>query len=31
VDASDDSLPILARLGLAQLIVTTPFTWRPRP
>lgn len=29
VDASDDSRPILERLGLHRLTSTTPFMWRP--
>jgi hypothetical protein len=29
VDASDDSKPILARLGLDALTGTTPFRWKP--
>lgn len=29
VDASDDSRPILERLGLRKLTSTTPFIWRP--
>jgi GNAT superfamily N-acetyltransferase len=29
VDASDDSRPILERLGLRQLTTTTPYMWRP--
>ena len=29
VDASDDSRPILERLGLRKLATTTPYVWRP--
>jgi ribosomal protein S18 acetylase RimI-like enzyme len=29
VDASDDSLPILQRLGLQKVAVTTPYNWKP--
>ncbi|HEX6921630.1 MAG TPA: GNAT family N-acetyltransferase, partial [Actinomycetes bacterium] len=29
VDASDDSRPILERLGLRKLTTTTPYVWRP--
>jgi GNAT superfamily N-acetyltransferase len=29
VDASDDSRPILARLGFAAITTTTPFMWSP--
>lgn len=29
VDASDDSLPILQRLGLRALTTTTPYVWTP--
>ena len=29
VDASDDSRPILERLGLRAVTTTTPFVWRP--
>jgi GNAT superfamily N-acetyltransferase len=29
VDASDDSLPILQRLGLEKVAVTTPYNWKP--
>jgi hypothetical protein len=29
VDASDDSAPILGRLGFARLTSTTPFVWSP--
>ena len=31
VDASDDSRPILERLGLHRLTSTTPYMWRPTP
>jgi ribosomal protein S18 acetylase RimI-like enzyme len=31
VDASDDSRPILQRLGLRRLTATTPFLWHPQP
>jgi ribosomal protein S18 acetylase RimI-like enzyme len=31
VDASDDSRPILERLGLRRLTSTTPFLWHPQP
>jgi GNAT superfamily N-acetyltransferase len=31
VDASDDSRPILQRLGFVPLTTTTPFIWTPRP
>jgi GNAT superfamily N-acetyltransferase len=30
VDASDESRPILARLGFAAVTTTTPFVWTPR-
>lgn len=30
VDASDDSLPILQRLGLQALTTTTPYVWTPQ-
>jgi GNAT superfamily N-acetyltransferase len=30
VDASDDSRPILERLGFVPVTTTTPFVWRPR-
>ncbi|WP_406315457.1 GNAT family N-acetyltransferase [Streptosporangium sp. NBC_01639] len=29
VDASDDSRPILARLGLEAIVTTTPYVWTP--
>jgi GNAT superfamily N-acetyltransferase len=29
VDASDDSRPILERLGFAAVTTTTPFVWTP--
>ena len=29
VDASDDSRPILERLGFVAVTTTTPFTWSP--
>lgn len=29
VDASEDSRPILARLGLVPVAMTTPYNWRP--
>jgi hypothetical protein len=29
VDASDDSRPILERLGFAAITTTTPFKWSP--
>jgi hypothetical protein len=31
VDASDDSRPILERLGFVALATTTPYLFRPRP
>lgn len=31
VDASDDSRPILERLGLHRLTSTTPYVWHPTP
>ena len=31
VDASDDSRPILERLGLHRLTSTTPYMWHPEP
>lgn len=31
VDASDDSRPILQRLGFTQLTTTTPYVWSPPP
>lgn len=30
VDASDDSRPILERLGFVAITTTTPYTWKPR-
>ncbi|MEB0307171.1 GNAT family N-acetyltransferase, partial [Cryobacterium sp. 10I1] len=29
VDASDDSLPILLRLGFEAVTTTTPYVWTP--
>jgi ribosomal protein S18 acetylase RimI-like enzyme len=29
VDASDDSRPILERLGLVKITETTPYVWKP--
>jgi hypothetical protein len=29
VDASDDSRPILERLGFVPVTTTTPYVWRP--
>jgi GNAT superfamily N-acetyltransferase len=31
VDASDDSAPILQRLGFAAVATTTPYVWTPEP
>jgi GNAT superfamily N-acetyltransferase len=31
VDASDDSRPILERLGFVAVTTTTPYVWSPRP
>ncbi len=31
VDASDDSAPILRRLGLHAVTTTTPYVWSPPP
>jgi GNAT superfamily N-acetyltransferase len=31
VDASDDSRPILERLGFRPVTTTTPYIWSPRP
>jgi hypothetical protein len=30
VDASDDSRPILERLGFVAVTTTTPYVWSPR-
>jgi hypothetical protein len=30
VDASDDSRPILERLGFVAVTTTTPYIWQPR-
>ncbi len=30
VDASEDSRPILARLGFEAIATTTPYVWTPR-
>ena len=31
VDASEDSRPILERLGFVPVTTTTPFVWKPHP
>jgi hypothetical protein len=31
VDASDESRPILERLGFVAVTTTTPFVWSPMP
>jgi hypothetical protein len=31
VDASEDSRPILERLGFVAVTTTTPFVWKPSP